>query len=245
MAKLNQQAIREMAISIVTATPGGIRYMDLIRRIAASSPETPRNTIHGAVWDLHQRFPQRIAKPSRGLFVSSTAPLAPVVMPPKLKEEDFYEPFADWLRNDLDEVTVAVPFGGSGLKTKWGTPDVIGVYKPLASHLIKFPMEIVSAEIKIDPQQTVVAFGQAVAYRLFSAKTYMAMPASMSLDDQSRLEALCMLFGVGLVLFDTKVDAPNFSIRVRAQRFSPDMFYVNELAERLKDHDTEMFEKLF
>ena len=88
------------------------------------------------------------------------------------------------------------------MKTKWGTPDVIGVYKPLASNLIKFPLEIVSAEIKIDPQTPVVAFGQAVAYRLFSSKSYVVMPSTLTEEDQSRLDALCMLFGIGFVLFD-------------------------------------------
>ena len=131
------------------------------------------------------------------------------------------------------------------MKTKWGTPDVIGVYKPLAGNLIKFPLEIVSAEIKIDPQSPVVAFGQAVAYRLFSSKTYVAMPTALTEEDQSRLESLCMLFGVGLVLFDVDKSNPRFSIRVRAQRFSPDMFYVNEFADRLKLYDAEVFEKLF
>ena len=77
----------------------------------------------------------------------------------KVQESDFYEPFAEWLKNDLDEVTVVAPLGGSSLKSKWGTPDVVGVYKPLASNLIKFPVEIVSAEVKIDPQTPVVAFG--------------------------------------------------------------------------------------
>jgi hypothetical protein len=126
-----------------------------------------------------------------------------------------------------------------------GTPDVVGVYKPLASNLIKFPIEIVSAEIKIGPQAPVVAFGQSVAYRLFSTKTYIAMPTTLTQEDQGRLESLCMLFGVGLVLFDLNKDAPKFSIRMRAQRFSPDMFYVNEFAERLKLHDSELFEELF
>ena len=163
----------------------------------------------------------------------------------KVQESDFYEPFAEWLKNDLNEVTVVAPLGGSSLKSKWGTPDVVGVYKPLASNLIKFPVEIVSAEVKIDPQAPVVAFGQAVAYRLFSTKTYIAMPTSLTEEDQSRLESLCMLFGVGLVLFDLNKDAPQFSIRVRAQRFSPDMFYVNEFADRLKLHDAEIFEQLF
>jgi hypothetical protein len=82
----------------------------------------------------------------------------------KVQESDFYEPFAQWLKADLDEVTVVSSLGGAGLKSKWGTPDVVGIYKPLASNLIKFPIEIVSAEIKIDPQAPVVAFGQAVAY---------------------------------------------------------------------------------
>ena len=122
---------------------------------------------------------------------------------------------------------------------------MVGIYKPLASNLIKFPIEIVSAEIKIDPQQPVVAFGQAVAYRLFSTKTYIAMPRTLTEEDQSRLESLCMLFGVGLVIFDLNKDAPQFSIRVRAQRFSPDMFYVNEFADRLKHYDAATFEELF
>jgi hypothetical protein len=145
-----------------------------------------------------------------------------------------------WVR-----VTDVAPLGGAGLKSKWGTPDVVGIYKSRASDLIKFPLEIVSVEMKIDPQAPVVAFGQAIAYRLFSSKTYIAMPTSLTETDQSRLESLCMLFGVGLVLFDLNKDAPAFSIRVRAQRFSPDMFYVNEFAERLKYHDGEIFEELF
>ena len=128
---------------------------------------------------------------------------------------------------------------------KWGTPDVVGVYKALAQDLIKFPLEIVSAEIKIDPQQPVVAFGQAISYRLFSAKTYIAMPNTIGAEDQDRLESLCILFGVGLVFFKPNPAQPDYTIRVRAQRFSPDMFYVNEFAERLKEFDAEQFEELF
>src|SRR5438105_12244975 len=71
------------------------------------------------------------------------------------------------------------------------------------------------------------------------------MPTTLTEEDQSRLESLCMLFGVGLVLFDLNKDTPQFSIRVRAQRFSPDMFYVNEFADRLKHHDADVFEELF
>jgi hypothetical protein len=71
------------------------------------------------------------------------------------------------------------------------------------------------------------------------------MPTTLTAEDQSRLESLCMLYGVGLVLFDLDKNVPRFAPRVRAQRFTPDMFYVNEFAERLKHHDAETFERLF
>ncbi|HVC45437.1 MAG TPA: hypothetical protein VND20_11525, partial [Candidatus Binataceae bacterium] len=216
---------------------------------------TTDNTIGGYTYNLQVLYPSEITKPNRGLFrpanagnddsvdLGNTEGIAP--SGGKVKESEFYEPFADWLKNDLDEVIEVAPLGGAGMKTKWGTPDVIGVYKPSAGNLIKFPLEIVSAEIKIDPQAPVVAFGQAVAYRLFSTKAYVAMPTTLGEGDQSRLESLCMLFGVGLVLFDLDKSNPRFSIRVRAQRFSPDMFYVNEFADRLKQHDGKVFELLF
>jgi len=255
MAKLSGKEIQKLARSIVAENSGGIRYSELVERISQQTPETPRNTVYGSVWNLDTIFPNEIAKPSRGLFtpvaksgneavvVGSTEQIASTGI--KVRESEFYGPFAQWLKNDLDEVTEVVSLGGAGLKSKWGTPDVVGIYKPLASNLIKFPLEIISAEIKIDPQAPVVAFGQAIAYRLFSTKTYIAMPTSLSEEDQSRLESLCMLFGVGLVLFDLNKEAPQFSIRVRAQRFSPDMFYVNEFAERLKIYDADIFEELF
>ena len=253
MAKLSTHQIREVARNLIANNKGGVRYGDLHEQISGMSPETPKNTIHGSIWDLHLRFPQEISKPSRGLFVPGPVTPSkddgaggePAPETPRLKEEVFYEPFAEWLKNDLDEATDAASLGGAAMGKKWGTPDVVGVYKPLASNLIKFPIEIVAAEIKTDPSQPVVAFGQAIAYRLFSTKTYIAMPTSMTLEDLSRLEALSMLFGVGLVLFEPKPEKPSFQIRVRAQKFTPDMFYVNEFAERLKEFDPEKFEELF
>ncbi|MGA9628118.1 MAG: hypothetical protein WBQ65_26835 [Bryobacteraceae bacterium] len=250
-----QQIIRDRARSIIAANPGGIRYSVLVDAICQEAPQTPENSVEASVWNLDALFPNEIAKPSRGVFapikrsgneevsVGDTDPNA--IGSAKVEEAGFYEPFAQWLQNDLDEVTFAAPLGGACLKSKWGTPDVVGIYKPLARDLVKFPVEIVSAEIKIDRQAPVVAFGQAVAYRLFSTKTYIVMPKTLTPEDQARLESLCMLFGVGLVLFDLNVTAPDFAIRVRAQRFLPDMFYVNEFAERLKRHDAEIFESLF
>jgi hypothetical protein len=227
MAKLPVAEIKRLALSIIADHPGGIRYAELVDAIATQHPETPRNTIHGSAWNLAAVFPDQVTKPSRGLFKPASVPdeeepdektekIATTDAGVKLREFDFYEPFAQWLKNDLDEVTTVVSLGGAGLKSKWGTPDVVGIYKPLASNLIKFPVEIVAAEVKIDPQAPVVAFGQAVAYRLFSTKTYIAEPATISEEDLSRLEALCMLFGVGLILFELNTGNPNFKIRMRA-----------------------------
>jgi hypothetical protein len=254
MAKLTDRQIQDFARKIIADNPGGIRYSALIRKVAEQYPQAPRKRVEWSIWNLDSLFPTEIAKPSRGLFTPlGAAELLPSsidseetsVGEKKLKESDFYEPVANLLRNDLGEVVEAVELGGAGLKSKWATPDVVGIYKPLAKHHIKFDIEIASAEIKIDPQAPVVAFGQAVAYRLFSTKTYIAMPKTMTEEDKGRLESLCMLFGVGLVLFELSKDDPRFEIRMRAQRFSPDMFYVNEFAERLKSHDPQKFQRLF
>jgi len=250
LAKLSTFGIKEKAKEIIKSTPGGIRYSSLVEAIQNLSPETPKNTINGCVWNLDMQFPAEIVKPSRGLYTSlvpmpiGTAP-AQVTPLARVSENEFYASFAEWIQNDLDEVTVATDLGGAGLQRKWGTPDVIGVYKPLASNLIRFPIEIVSAEIKVDPTESVVAFGQAVAYRLFSSKSYIVMPSTISEEDLSRLEALCLVHGIGLVIFEAKPTHPNYQIRVRAQRHGPDMFYVNEFADRLKQHDSEKFELLF
>jgi hypothetical protein len=252
MAKLSIRQIQDAALDLIRGTPGGIRFAELARRIKADNPETPMGTISTQIAGLEAKYPDRLSKPSRGLFVPVSISLDGVpqgvpVEPPLLRarEEDFYQPFADWLKSELDEATVAISLGGAGMQKKWGTPDVVGVYKPLASHRIKFDIELISAEIKVDPTQPVVAFGQAAAYRLFSAKSYIVMPDSISEEDYSRLEALCILFGIGLVLFKANPDDPEFQIRVRAQRYSPDMFYVNEFAERVYQLDVEMFNTLF
>ena len=252
MAKLKIKEVQELAKSIIKSTPGGIRYSVLVAKIVTKSPETPKNTIHGAVWDLDKTFAGEIVKPSRGLFTFvSDAPVgspkaAPPTPPePAAKESDFYESFAEWLKNDLDEATEAVALGGAGLKGKWGTPDVIGMFKPIPSNRVKFDPEILSAEIKTNPTESITAFGQAAAYRLFSHKVYLVMPGTLTDEDQSRIEALAILFGIGFVLFDVNVEEPNYRVRVRAQRFTPDMFYVNEFADRLDDHNRSVFNRLF
>jgi hypothetical protein len=54
-----------------------------------------------------------------------------------------------------------------------------------------------------------------------------------------------LLFGIGLVLFQPDIEQPDFEIRVRAQRYYPDMYYVNEFADRLYQIDPSLFNQLF
>ena len=252
MATLSVKDTQDLARSIVASKPGGIRYAALVKEIRQRHPEMTKGAVQGAVFDLQRKFPKEISKPSRGLFIAAKLENGVAgngstgkAKLTGIKESDFYEPFAEYLKNELDDVTAAVSLGGHVKKTMWGTPDVVGVYRSLMGDIIQFPSEIVTAEIKISPLAPIVAFGQAVAYRLFSAKTYIVMPVDLTPANLEKLESLCMLFGVGLVLFKLDKEAPDFQIRMRAQRFSPDVFYVNDFATQLKQHNPKVFNKLF
>jgi len=122
---------------------------------------------------------------------------------------------------------------------------VLGVLKPLATDHVKFWPQIVSAEIKADSNQTIVAFGQAVSYRLFSDRTYIVVPSTTSGDEIDRLEALATLTGIGLVTFTLDPREPQFTPVVRAPLARPDTFYVNEMARRLCEARPMEFKKLF
>lgn len=69
MAKLSQAEIRALATSIVQENPDGIRYGKLLHSILETHPETPRKTVIAAIWDLQKRVPDKVSKPSRGLFM--------------------------------------------------------------------------------------------------------------------------------------------------------------------------------
>lgn len=183
------QKIISIAFEVLDTNPEGVRFSDLVRMVVAADDTLKKNTVHGNVWDLDQKHPEKVYKPSRGLFrltkYREAAPPGEVSTPgtaavPKVQEEDFYAPFADWLVNDLEECTKAIPLGGSLFKDKWGTPDVIGKWESQRSDIVQAPLEIVSAEIKTDANQLITAFGQACAYRLFSHRTHLVVPQQSS-----------------------------------------------------------------
>ena len=139
------------------------------------------------------------------------------------------------MENDLEGVTKAIKLGGSLFNSKWGTPDVIGK-KVSVGEIFEERMELISAEVKIDPSQLVTAFGQACAYCLFSHRSYVVVPKSASKAEIDRLTSLCQVFGIGLVFFDEScVENPNFSLVLRARRQEPDYYYVNEVARQVKN----------
>ena len=231
-----KEKIVSKAIEILKSNPNGVRYSDIVRKIHEEFPEFPDGTVHGTVWQLDTLAPDKIYKPARGLFrhvvfreeeISEEERELPLEIE-KIKEEDFYESFADWLVNELEECTIAIPLGGNKFRDKWGTPDVIGKRAPRASDIVKAPTEIVSAEIKANTKELITAFGQACSYKLFSHKSYIVIPKDSSQDDISKLDALCLIFGIGLVLFEnSNVSEPQFEIRVRPLKHDPDMFYLN------------------
>ncbi len=231
------------AVEILKSNPNGVRYSDLVRKILQDFPDIPVNTIHGTVWNLETRVPNEVYKPARGLFryiifreeeiSEEERKLPPEVE--KIKEEDFYKPFANWLVNELEECNKAIPLGGNKFRDKWGTPDVIGKREALISDIIKAPTEIISAEIKTDTKDLITAFGQACSYKLFSHKSYIVIPKNSSQEDISKLDALSLIFGIGLVLFNSSNPKdPQFEIRVRPLRHEPDMFYVNKYMKMIE-----------
>jgi len=175
----SKERIVAKALDLLKAESHGIRYSEFVRRVNEALPEIPKNTIHGTLWNLEVQRPDDVYKPARGLYLHvsfkpSSAPEPVKVAPPatqKVKEEQFYEPFGDYLVNELEECTKAIAVGGNTFKDKWGTPDVIGIREPKKSDIIKFPTEIVSAEVKIDTAGLITAFGQACSYRLFRHKS--------------------------------------------------------------------------
>jgi hypothetical protein len=238
MAKVTER-IKSAALRLLDENPEGLRYTGLHAKVMGIDSSFNPNTVNGCIWNLDAVYPDKVYKPSKGLFrlikykpaESEVTEGPPSLQVPvsKAKEEDFYLPFANWLKNEIEDVTDAISIGGNVFKDKWGTPDVVGKRESRRSDIIKGITEIVSAEIKIDATQLVTAFGQACAYKLFSHKAYLVVSRQSQSEEISRLDSLCQIFGIGLVTFDADSPAtPDFRILVRPVRHEPDLFYTNK-----------------
>ena len=56
------------ALDLLERYPEGLHWSELRSKIEVSDPNLHPKTINGCVWKLVERFPDKVYKPSRGLF---------------------------------------------------------------------------------------------------------------------------------------------------------------------------------
>lgn len=240
-----RERIRAIAFDLLEQNTLGLRFSELQRQIQVVDPKLKPGTINTSIWNLDAVFPERVYKPSKGLFrlaqfrqmelASSSAGAAPKSSKPRIREEAFYPLFASWLKNELEDVTHAIALGRNVFRDRWGTPDVLGKAESKRSDVIKGATSIVAAEIKVDVAGIVTGFGQACAYRLFCHKSYLVIPSQTPQEELSRVDSLCEMFGLGLVTFNpNSLEAPNFTLVVRPVKQEPDLFYTNRYIKHVE-----------
>jgi len=238
MATIREQ-VTNYVIQALNENPDGLRYNQLYNYILNKSNQAiNQNTISGQLVQIEKLSQNKVVKVSKGFYrlanlidsenQTSNKPQQ-LDLKSKIQEKDFYQSFADWLVNDLEDCTKSLVVGGASLGDKWATPDVLGVLKSKPSDIFKFEHEIIAAEIKISGGESLItALGQACSYRLFAHRSYIVVPKQANKSDLDRLDSLCLLFGIGLVVFDVEYpENPDFLIKTRALTHKPDMFYLN------------------
>jgi hypothetical protein len=62
------ERIEATALKLLDEHPEGLRWTDLRKMIEVSDPGFHPKTVNGCVWKLVERYPDRVHKPSKGLF---------------------------------------------------------------------------------------------------------------------------------------------------------------------------------
>jgi hypothetical protein len=62
------ERINAKALELLENHPEGLRWTELLSMIKSSDPSFHPKTVNGSVWKLVEKFPDRIYKPSKGLF---------------------------------------------------------------------------------------------------------------------------------------------------------------------------------
>ena len=60
--------INAKAFELLQQHPEGLRWSELLSKIKASDNSFHPKTVNGCVWKLVERFPDKVYKPSKGLF---------------------------------------------------------------------------------------------------------------------------------------------------------------------------------
>lgn len=53
---------------LLEQNPEGLHWSDLISKIKISDPSFHPKTVNGCIWKLVEKFPDKVYKPSKGLF---------------------------------------------------------------------------------------------------------------------------------------------------------------------------------
>lgn len=62
------ELINSKALELLEQHPDGLHTTELLSKIEASDRSFHPKTVNGCVWKLPQKFPDKVYKPSRGLF---------------------------------------------------------------------------------------------------------------------------------------------------------------------------------
>ena len=62
------ERINAKAFELLEKHPEGLRWSELLSKIEASDPTFHPKTVNGCIWKLIENFPDRIYKPSKGIF---------------------------------------------------------------------------------------------------------------------------------------------------------------------------------
>ena len=60
--------INAKALDLLDENPEGLRWADLVSKIKESDTSFHPKTVNGSVWKLVEKFPDKVYKPSKGLF---------------------------------------------------------------------------------------------------------------------------------------------------------------------------------
>ena len=60
--------INKLIFKLLKENPKGLHWSELLKKIKEDSPNFHPKTVNGCVWKLLERFPDKVYKPSRGLF---------------------------------------------------------------------------------------------------------------------------------------------------------------------------------
>ena len=62
------ERIEATALQLLDRNPEGLSWTDLRKKIEESDPGFHPKTVNGCVWKLVEKYPDRVHKPSKGLF---------------------------------------------------------------------------------------------------------------------------------------------------------------------------------